>query len=156
MEHNLQEFFDTTALLQIMALLVGALFFAMAGLRELKNERPEGYFFLTLSVFFLMAHGYCICNLPPDLSVIPVSGGLGIWQWLVNLLAPALIILLLVFGLFSLLMTRLWEGLVKIFFGLTLLCYLYMLGGSWPIDMRGILTVIYGSVWFHIELGTAC
>ena len=44
---------------------------------------------------------------------------------------------------------------VKVFFGLTLLCYLYMVGQSWPIDVKGILTIIWLTMLFKTELSVA-
>jgi hypothetical protein len=78
---------------------------------------------------------------------------LNFWQWLIAFFAPALITLYLLFGFFNMLMSKVKLGLVKIFFGLTLLCYLFMLGGNWPLDVRGIITLIWIGLWFDVELG---
>ncbi|MEA2031264.1 MAG: hypothetical protein U9N55_06690 [candidate division Zixibacteria bacterium] len=44
---------------------------------------------------------------------------------------------------------------MKLFFGLTLLCYLFIVGPHWPADCKGIMAIIYGGVWFNLEMKTA-
>jgi len=133
-------------------LLVGALFFGMVGFRELSNDNFYGYFFFATGIFFFAIHAIFLLNLAPDQSAMQ---NLSFWNWLIVFMAPALIILYLLFGFFSLLMSRIRAGLIKLFFGLTLLCYLFMLGGSWPPDVRGIIVLIWSGLWFDVELTTA-
>ncbi len=147
---QITQIFADAAYFQLTALLTGALFFGMIGLRELRNENLYGYLFAATSVFFLATHAFFLLNLPPTVSPL---NNLGFWEWLIAFFAPALITLYIVFGFFSMLMSKIRNGLVKIFFGLTLLCYLFMLGGSWPLDARGIIVMIWSGVWFDVELG---
>jgi hypothetical protein len=47
------------------------------------------------------------------------------------------------------------DGLVKLFFGLTLLCYLYILGANWPLDIRAVLTLVWLGFFFKTEMAIA-
>jgi hypothetical protein len=144
-------FIDLTSF-QLSALLASALFCFMVGLRELRHEDFFGLLYILIGIFFLSVHGYLLWNLPQDATP---SGNIGFWQWLIQFLAPALIVLYLVFGAFSLMMARFRTAIIKLFFGLTLICYLFMLGPDWPMDVRGILVLIWSGLWFEVELETA-
>ena len=78
-----------------------------------------------------------------------------IWSWLTILFAPALIVLFITFGLLNFVLDYFRIGLIKLFFGLTLLCYIFMLGQEWAFDVRGIITIIFCLIWFEVELKTA-
>ena len=147
---QISQIFADGSYIQLTALLTGALFFAMVGIREMRNESIYGYLFAAIGIFFLAIHAILILNLAPSGS--PVSY-LNFWEWLIAFFAPALISLYLVFGFFNMLMSKVRTGMVKIFFGLTLLCYLIMLGGNWPLDARGIIVMIWSGLWFDVELG---
>ncbi len=136
-------------------MIVAALFFAMAGIRELKNQCMEGLVYLTIALFFVSAHLLLLFNIPIDNSLSYITSQLNIWIWLIIILAPALIFLFVSFGLVNFLFNNSRLGLVKIFFGLTLLCYLFMLGSSWPVDLKGIITFLFCFAWFEVELSTA-
>jgi len=147
---QISQIFADGSYFQLTALLVGALFFTMAGIREMRDESIYGYLFAAIGIFFLVIHGVLILNLAPSGS--PVTH-LNFLEWLIAFFAPALITVYLVFGFFNMLMSRVRTGMVKIFFGLTLLCYLFMLGSSWPLDARGIIVLIWSGLWFDVELG---
>jgi len=147
---EISQIFAEAAYFQLTALLTGALFFGMVGLRELRNENLNGYLFAAISIFFLAIHAFFLLNLTPTATLL---NNLGFWEWLVAFFAPALITLYLVFGFFNMLMAKISTGMVKIFFGLTLLCYLFMLGGNWPLDARGIIVLVWSGLWFDVELG---
>lgn len=137
---------------QLSALLAAALFFAMAGLRELRREEYHGLFYIALSIFFLCAHGFLLWN--STQNIISVHN-LGIWQWLIKFMAPALIVLFLVIGTFGLLTARIGVALIKILFGASLICCLFLLGAHWPADIQGILVLLWSGLWFKMELKTA-
>ncbi|MDF1545513.1 MAG: hypothetical protein P1R58_10460, partial [bacterium] len=149
MEQELIKIFTDVTLLQLMALLAGSLFFAAVGFRSYHEDHFEALLYLALAFFFLIAHILCLLNIPPDYLDLNLRNP---WYWFVSLLAPALIVLMLSFALFSFVTTRVREGSIKLFFGLTLFCYLFMLGSHWPIDVRGILTLIYSGIWISLEL----
>jgi len=148
--YQINQIFADGAYFQLTALLTGALFFAMVGIREMKNENLYGYLFAAISIFFLAIHAFFLLSLPDAVSPL---NNLDFWPWLIAFFAPALITLYLVFGFFNMLMDKVRLGIVKIFFGLTLLCYLFMLGGSWPLDVKGIIVMIWCGLWFDVELG---
>jgi hypothetical protein len=138
MTPTLNEIFAGGSWFQITALLWGALFFAVVGTREVRHGFAEGYLYLTLGIFFAVAHAVVTVN-ALDNGLLPGIGHLNLWTWLVGLFAPVLIALFCLRGLTSLVLLERREGLFRVFFGLTLLCYLYMLGSHWPIDVRAIL-----------------
>jgi hypothetical protein len=155
MEQPLEYIFAGSSFLILSGLVAAALFFAMAGLREIKESCLEGLLYLALSLFFVLAHFFLLFNTTSANCISHAVAQPDFWGWLISLLAPALIVLYLGFGLFSLLTARFREALVKTFFGLTLACYLYILGPHWPVDVRGILTLIWCGTWFDLELKTA-
>ena len=136
-------------------LLIMAILFARAGLRDLGSEFLEGFLFLALAVFFFSAHLYLLLDLSAQSSLGSLAAELDLWQWLALMYAPALVILFITMSAMNFFTRQHRTGLVKLFFGLTLICYLWMVGGHWPADCKGILTMIYGGVWFNLELRTA-
>lgn len=155
MEHALAEIFANGALIQVAAMLAGALFFLLAGIMEVRDEHPEGFLFLVLALFFGAGHVVCLLNIPAHLGPVGSSMDFGIWAWLTLQLAPALIILFVVRSLLDFVLSRRYRGLVKLFFGLTLVCYLYLLGSGWPVDVRGILALVWLTLFFKVELDVA-
>ncbi len=139
----------------LVLMLSASLFFLMVGIRSLKRDCYEGLLFVALSAFFAVAHFFYLFNIPIDspLSFIFTRGDL--WVWLTILFSPALIILFISFGLVNFFLDYFRYGLIKIFFGLTLLCYVFMLGDAWAFDIRGIITILFGLIWFEVEMKTA-
>lgn len=136
-------------------MLSGSLFFFMAGIRSLKNACLEGLLYFAISLFFGVAHIFYLYNLPIDSSISFILSNSSIWNWLTIIFAPSLILLFISFGLTNFLLDYFRIGLIKIFFGLTLLCYIFMLGSSWAIDIRGMITLLFCFIWFEVELKTA-
>jgi len=132
-----------------------SMFFARAGLRDVANSFLEGILFVALAVFFFCAHLFLLLDLSIQSSLGGLAADLNVWQWLALIYAPSLIFLFIVMGAMSFFSRQHQAGLVKLFFGLTLLCYLFMIGNNWPADCKGILTILYGGVWFNLELRTA-
>jgi hypothetical protein len=133
---------------QLSVLLIGAFLFLTIAIRELKNEEMNGLLAMAFGFFFLCVHAILLWNLPNPITL----ANFNIWNWLTGYLAPALIVLYVLLGFFNLLTVRFNLGMVRLFFGLTLYCYLYMLGNCWPIDVRGILVLIWGGIWFDIGI----
>jgi hypothetical protein len=155
MDYSIAQALISSSLFHLCALLAASMFFGMIGLRILRDEDLEGRLFIALSIFFFCAHLLYLVNLPPGNPLTALASEADIWSWLVVLLAPVLITVYLPFGLHSFLQRRVRPGLVKVFFGLTLLCYLYMVGQSWPIDVKGVLTLIWCLTWLNVEFSTA-
>ena len=155
MEGSIQNLLNGSYTLQLYGFLAAALFFAMVGISELRNERLDGLLFIAMAGFFAVAHAFYLMQLPPDSPLVGIISQAEIWKWLAFILAPVLIFLFLLFGLYSFVRYRFRDGLLKLFFGLTLLCYLYMVGQNWAIDVKGILTLTWTLIWLDVELGTA-
>ena len=155
MSTGLTEIFADSAFLQLSGLLGLTLFFILVGFREIRHERPEGYLFLTISVFLAISHAVLLSSLASAHLKSPLFENLSLWVWLVALLAPAICVIFIVRALFNFAVEKHREGLIKLFFGLTLVCYLYLLGSNWPLDVRGFLTIIWLSFLFKTELAVA-
>lgn len=152
MESTLLNILANTQSIQLIALLAAALFFTAMAIDELSHERLEGLLFAVLSVFFIGAHFYFLINLPEGSLLLTIVTELQIWRWITTFLAPALIILFLSLGIWSIVLRQRQAALVKLFFGLTLLCFVFMIGYKWQIDARGIITLLFGLTWVNVEI----
>ncbi|MBI5266545.1 MAG: hypothetical protein HY851_04850 [candidate division Zixibacteria bacterium] len=152
MTETLSDIVTRNALVHLVALLAGSLFLLVTGLRALRRENPEGFLYLTLALFLFLVHVFYISNFPDDSPVINPFADWSAWNWLVVLGAPSLILLYLTLGTYHLLALRVRQGIYGLFFGLTLLCFVYMIGGQWPTDVKGAVTLTWGTVWFNWEL----
>ena len=153
MDLYIQEILANGALLLMIGLFTGSLFFFITALKEFKEDRPEGYLYLTFAVFFLVGHLYALLNQPENSYIGRQIGTMDIWTWAVMIATPALICILCLAGLVSAIVHSIKLGLYKAFFGLTLLCFVYMVGAFWPIDIKALITLLWGGLWFHLELG---
>jgi len=151
MDQQLASIFANLSSLLLVGALVAALFFAGAGLRELKSGFLQGLLFVGTALFFVAAHLYYLSNIPEGTRFAAAVGDLDFWEWGAMLLAPALIVIYLLKGILELALSARQAALTRIFFGLTLMCFVYMVGRTWPPDVKTILTAFYGLVWFEIE-----
>ena len=149
---NLAEIFANSTFYQLSGLAGLILLFVLIGIREVRDDCPEGYFYLTVAVFLGVAHAVLLDNALSSSPELPFLANLDVWYWLIVLLAPALIVLFVVRALVSFVIMDNREALVKLFFGATLLCYLYMIGVNWPADIRGSLTIVWVGFLFKTEL----
>jgi hypothetical protein len=152
MELELIQIITEGSYLQLSGLLGLVLFFVLVGLREVRNDRPEGYLYLNVAVFLAIAHAVMLANLVAEGLTGAIISDLTLWAWLVVFFAPALVTMFVVRALFNFAISQGREGMVKLFFGVTLICYLYMLGANWPMDVRAALTLIWLAVFFKTEL----
>ena len=157
MDQYLSSLFGQASTYLLSGLVAAALFFIMAGVRELSHDHHEGYLFVVLGLFFMGAHFFLLMNLPAfqGADAGSVQNLSLVWQWLVMIFAPALIGLFILIGLYNFVITQAKIGLTKIFFGISLTTFLYWLGQSWAIDVKGVLTLLWTIVWFDVELETA-
>ncbi len=155
MVYEIENILTFTSLAILLALLAAALFFAMVSMRELKDRFLDGLLYLALALFFIVAHFFLLSNTTMADRAIQIAVEIDFWGWLVAVLAPVIIVLYLCLGLVSAITSHFREGLVKVFFGLTLISYLYLIGPHWALDVRGILTLIWSGMWFNIQLQTA-
>ena len=155
MEATLTTIYANGSLILMSGLIAAALFFVMVGLRELRDEQMEGVLYLVLGAFFFGAHFYYLMNLPDPTPMGTQATLERVWSWLAVIFAPALIGLFLGIGLYNFVITQVKLGLTKMFFGFSLVAYLYLLGGGWAVDVKGILTVVWAMIWFNVELEAA-
>ncbi len=136
----------TTVLITIAALgiIVTVSFF-----KNIKKKPAEAMVYFTLSVFLWALHGIWISYAPPESILFHSS--IGFWQWLVYLLAPALVLAFLIHAAYWYAKFGSWPALVRIFLGLTLICLLYMLGEAWPIHLKGTLTMLWVFFMWRLE-----
>lgn len=150
------EIFSNNVLFYILCGLIAAsLFFLITGIKELKQHCFEGSLYIIIAFFLLAVHILYIFNLPLESPVSFILSDINIWSWAVLIFAPALIILFIIVGLLNFLFANFRMGILKIFFGLTLLFYLYIAGANWAVDIKGIITFVWCLIWFEVELRTA-
>ncbi len=157
MDQTLNSIFGQASAYLLSALVAASLFFVMVGIREITDHQHEGYLYIVLGLFFLGAHFYLLWNLPAytDARAGSMQNLMLVWNWLATVFAPALIALFLLIGLYNFVITQVKIGLTKLFFGASLTAFLYWLGQSWAIDVKGILTLVWTLIWFDVELETA-
>ncbi len=155
MEQTINNVFADGSYVMLTGLIAAALFFARTGLQELGDNVLEGVLYVALAIFFVCLHMFCLLNVAESSPLAAAISGLTFWEWSLLFLAPSVIVLFSMLGLWSSFAEHFRKGLVKLFFGLTLLCYLYLLGADWPADSRAILTLCYCGVWFNLELRRA-
>jgi hypothetical protein len=155
MTRPLTEIIADSAFFQLSGLLGLGLLFVLLGLRELQEDRPEGYLYLMIAIFMAVAHAVLLDNFISSTPALTVLGPVNIWLWLVFLFAPALIALFVLRSLVNFALYQGRDGLFKLFFGLTLLCFVFMLGDQWPIDVRGTLIIIWIAFFFKTEMAIA-
>jgi len=139
----------------VVGLLAATLFYAMVGFRETRNGQFHGLLFLLLSSFFMTLIGYYVGCLPDDEPLGQLLSSLDMWGWLVVMAAPVLIGLFILFGLIRFCFSDFRNGLIRLFFGVTLVFFLYMAGNNWPLDLKGIIVMLWSLSWFEIEFITA-
>lgn len=139
----------------VLATLISiSLYMIMCGFREMDNNPFHGMYYLSLAFFFSIAHLIFLKILPLSFLTVTKTLGPGMWNWVVVLLAPSLVILFLMTGLYSLIRSLIRTGFIKIFFGLSLVCFLYLLGPGWPLDVKGIITLLWVMTWYKVELAS--
>jgi len=153
MDQTVAQIMTHGSILQLSGLLGLALFFGVIGWREARDENAFGIFFMALAVFFLAGHVIQLACYPQTGPLAEAIGSLNGWSWLASFLAPALVGLFLVRGFSGLFGDDFRIGLVKLFFGLTLVCYLYMLGDNWPVDLRAVIAILWLVAFLKMEFG---
>lgn len=153
-EETFKNLFANSNFYLLTGLIATALFFAISGIKDLSLKLQEGLLYIAMAILFFSYHLFLLFNISSNSSIAHISGNVDLWVWLAALVSPALIALFLLGGVVSFFKSLYHSGLVKIFFGLTLLCYIYMLGQGWAVDIKGIMTVVYSGVWVNLELRT--
>lgn len=146
--------FDFSTFLYLTGLLTAALFFAKSGIRDIKLGHYDGLVYIALSLFFVAAHVVFLFAGKADNTLFSFASRLDLTSWFVLLFAPALVILYLVFGLYDFIRMNLFEGFVRVFFGATLIGFLYIIGVDWAVSLKAFLTMLYCGAWIMLEIST--
>jgi len=154
MEIIIGNFFSLGSFLYLTGLIAAAFFFAMVGFKELKVNRHEGLVYIVLSLFFVGAHAIMMFSNLSNGSASDFNAGPGAWEWAIFLLGPALVILYMIFGFLSFCKMHFGEAVLKIGLGICLIGMLYFAGYHWPPEIKAPLVVLFGLIWFGIELRT--
>lgn len=152
MEQNFDRIYLSLSNFFLPGFVAVSLSFASIGLKELKNRGFEGLVYILLSLFFIAVHFYFLLN---QSFGLPFSSGLinvNAYSWLKLCLAPVTVLVFILLGLYNIIKTSFKNGLIKIYFGLTLYCYLYMLGAGWPDGIKCSLTLFWLIVMFYLEM----
>lgn len=154
MESAIGSVFQSGSYILLVVMVSASLFFAVTALRELGDELLEGLLYGALGVFFFCVHLYLLKNIPEGSLLGRQAKDLDFWGWLLWIMAPGLIGMFMLRSAVSFCIGCRKPGLFKLFFGLTLLCYLYQVGGGWAPDVKGIIILMWAIVFFNLELRT--
>ena len=153
MDDLIRHTIGTGAFFFLAGMVMAALFFAMIAIKQLRDNQFEGLLFAGLSLFFLAGHVVLLLGGSQG-ECFNFDISLNFWQWAILVLGPAVVLMYLLPGLINLVRLSFAEALLKFFFGITLIAFLYALGTGWPDDIRAMLVILYAVLWFNIELKT--
>ena len=131
--------------------IAGALFFTAVAYREIRDGFMHGVMYYFVAAFLFTAHLaiFLIAKTPFGSSTFAPPTDL--FGWINVAVAPALVVLFIALGAWRVATTQVRLGAIRLFFGLTLLCYLYLLGSTWPLDIKAFITMAYIIAWFEVE-----
>ena len=152
MELTFDKIYSDFGTLYLPGFVAFSISFASVGLKQIKQKGYDGIIYLIIAIFFIAAHAFFLIEHPFRILPGSVLDGIEFIKWIELVLAPPVILVFLISGLFAFIKTAVNEALVKIFFGLTLYCFLYMLGDTWPLNAKAALTVIWLILLFMVEL----
>ena len=139
--------------LHLVILLSGSLFFFTIAIRDLKSGVMQGVLSLAFAFFLGAGHLTYLLNLPEE-SGYGIST-VNLLNWTVNYLAPTMMILLTGRGLWNLIVATNPNGLVRLFWGVTLAGYLHFIGEMWPLDLKVSITAFYFVIYLIMETDPA-
>jgi len=134
----------------LIILAVLGLFMMVGALRSFRTNLTAAFIYGTFSLFFWTLHFVWLANAPDD-SILYYFANMSAAKWLVFIFAPALVALFLTSGAYWYAKEGMLEALPRLFFGLTLLCLLYMLGVDWPLEFRGLLSFTWAVLLLATE-----
>jgi hypothetical protein len=149
------DLFDLGAFMYLTGLLAAGLFFARMAISEIKSDHFDGLAYIPLALFFIGIHIVFLFVGKPQNTLFSFASRLDLISWFVLLFAPALVVLYLLFGLYDFIRMNVQNGLVRLFFGMTLVAFLYLIVPGWPMLFKALLTMLYCGVWVTIEVKTA-
>ena len=131
-----------TMVMILMILAVLGMFMAIGALKNFRENLTATFTYGTLSLFFWTVHFVWLANAPQD-SILYYATDMGAAKWLVFIFAPALVAVFLTSGAYWYAKKGTKESLPRMFFGLTLLLLLFMIGVDWTVEIRGLLTFFW-------------
>ena len=152
MELTLDRIYFNLSNLYLPGFIAVSITFASVGIKELKGRGFDAFVYFVISLFFIAAHFYFLFD---HALRLPIGSGfinIDIYLWLELFLAPVTITVFILRGLFGFIKTNFRNGMIKIFFGLTLFCYLYMLGSGWPVEIKCALSLFWLVILFSLEI----
>lgn len=151
MDHNLLDLFASGSSMIAAALLGICLNLIIHAIKDLRDGHPEGFLYLTIASFLGVAQ-YIAFKASTEMQGFDADVLL---MWALKVFIPAMLGLFFFRSLVSFIIGQGREGLVKLFFGATLVCFVYMIGISWPVDIKLILALIWSFFLFKSELSIA-
>jgi len=134
----------------LMILAALGMFMAVGAVRTFRTNLTATFIYGTLSLFFWTLHFVWLAN-APDESILYYFVDMSAATWLVFIFAPALVAVFLASGAYWYAKEGMREALPRLFFGLTLLCLLYMLGVDWSVQFKGLLSFFWVTFLFATE-----
>jgi hypothetical protein len=144
--------FDSGRFFFLAGLIAASMFFILVGIRYLKLRRVEGLMFLAMAVFFIVANVAFLLTESAGTIISGIRLNFSIWNWMAVLMGPAVVILYLSFGIYSLFKFELNEAILKTILAVALIMILYTVGFNWPTVVKAGCVVLFGIGWFVLEL----
>ena len=151
MDQQLAAIFSNASSLLLISSMTAALFFLGVGIREIRSGVLEGLLYFSVAAFFAASHFFYLLNIPDGARFAATVADLDLWGWVTTMFVPALIAMFLARSLFELARLQRGPALTQMFFGLTLVCFVYMVGAAWPADAKTIIAAFYGFTWLDLE-----
>lgn len=122
------------------------------GIRETRKNIPTAVFYFSTGLFLILAHIFFLDKAPNTDLFSFTAAKLNLFLWIDLFLTRSVIVLLIVFGIFRFFRVNYLTGLIQIFFALTLILFLYVVGINWAISYKSMLTLFYFLTFAVMEL----
>lgn len=149
MTQNIEFWMEDTMVLVLVAMAVLGLISAIASFRNFKKNSFVSVIYFTLSMFFWGLHLIWIFYIPPE-SILYCCISLNFWNWAVFILAPALITVFLLDGMYWFAKEGGKPALFRFFFAVTLTYFLYFIGQDWSLSTRAFFSLVW--LFFLVEV----
>lgn len=144
--------FDSGRFFFLAGLIAASMFFILVGIRYLKIRRVEGLMFLAMAIFFFVANVAFLLTESAGTIISGIRLNFSIWNWMAVLMGPAVVILYLSFGIYSLFKFEVSEAILKTILAIALIMILYTVGFNWPTMVKAGCVALFGIGWFTLEL----
>jgi hypothetical protein len=152
MDASIRDILGLGSSLFLSGLVAAGLFFIMAALREWQSGTVEALLFMTLAAFFVFVH-FIIIMANYDLPALGVfRTNYTVESWFIEILGPAVALLLLLIGAFNILQQRFSEAVIKLAIGLGVWALLKDTGQACPEAARMALFALAAMTWIGLEL----